>query len=195
MLINETHISLLSQAFEKDPMFVHLFSNRKDKDQSKVLIRFIMKRNRLLDGLILTDHAKEPSCVAIVDRPVNLKRISIMSKIRLNIEMFKLIFQLPLHVLRFLTKYQKQTFSSAPNEPHYYLTMIGVEPVSQGKGIGSKVLREVHNIAESSQPSYPIALDTENRENVDYYRSFGYELKETIIIDGIKVYCMTRPAE
>ncbi|SCY22985.1 GNAT family N-acetyltransferase [Alkaliphilus peptidifermentans] len=195
MNINETHISLLSRAFEKDPMFDYLFSNKKSKDQSKILIRFIIKRNRLLDGLILTDHTKEPTYVAIVDRPRNLVSISTRAMVRLNIEMLLLMFQLPFHVLRFLTKYQKLSFRSAPNEPHYYLTMIGVDPSSQGKGIGKKVLREIHEIAESSQPSYPIALDTENQQNVAYYESFGYELKDTKIIDGLRVYCMTRPAE
>ncbi|RSL31768.1 N-acetyltransferase [Salibacterium salarium] len=195
MNINETHISLLSRAFEKDPMFVYFISNKKDNNQTKNLIRFIIKRNRLLDGLILTDHTREPSYVAIVDRPKNLRSVSIRAKIRLNIEMVLLIFQLPFHVLRFLSKYQKLSFSSAPNEPHFYLTMIGVDPSYQGKGIGKKVLREIHEIAESSNPPYPFALDTENQQNVAYYESFGYELKDTKMIDGLRIYCMTRPAE
>ncbi|WP_026477499.1 GNAT family N-acetyltransferase [Alkaliphilus transvaalensis] len=195
MNINETHVSLLSRAFEKDPMFNYLFSNKNGKEQSKNLIRFIIKRNHLLDGLILTDDTKEPTYVAIVDRPKNLKNVSIRAKLRLNIEMLLLVFRLPFHGLRFLTKYEKLTSTSGPHQPHYYLTMIGVAPSSQGKGIGKKVLREIHEIAESSQPSYPIALDTENQHNVSYYESFGYQLKDTNIIDGIKIYCMTRPAK
>ena len=118
MDINETHISLLSRAFEKDPMFVYFFSNKKGKDKSKILINFIVKRNRLLDGLILTDHSKMPSYVAIVDRPRTLRSVSIVARFRLNLEMFLLAFQLPFYVLRFLTKYQKLTFASAQNEPH-----------------------------------------------------------------------------
>ena len=73
--------------------------------------------------------------------------------------------------------------------------MIAVDPSSQRKGIGKKVLRELHEIAESSQSSYPIALDTENHQNVAYYESFGYELKDTKILDGLRIYCMTRPAK
>lgn len=195
MNINESHVSLLSRAFEKDPMFVYFISNNKDKDLSKNLIRFIIKQNRLLDGLILTDHTKEPSYVAIVSQPKNLRRVSIWAKVRLNIEMLLLIFQLPFHMLKFLNMYHKLSFSSAPHEPHYYLTMIGVDPSSQGKGIGKKVLREIHQIAKSSQPSYPIALDTENQQNVAYYESFGYELKDIKMIGELRIYCMTRPAE
>lgn len=195
MNINENHISLLSKAFEKDPMFVYLFSNKKGNEQSKTLIRFIVKRNHILEGLILTDHLKNPSYVAVVERPRNLTTVSIRAKVRLNIEMLLLVMKLPFHVLRFLTKYQKLTTASAPNGPQYYLTMIGVVPSSQGKGIGKKVLREIHSIARSSQPPYPISLDTENQQNIAYYTRFGYELTDTKIVEGLKVYCMTRAAE
>ncbi|SHN27350.1 GNAT family N-acetyltransferase [Gracilibacillus kekensis] len=190
MTINETHIDLLSRAFENDPMFIHLLSN---KYRSKKLIRFILKQNRLLDGLVLTDDMNDPSYVAIVDRPRNLRHVSIWAKVKLNIEMFLLLFRLPFHVLRFLTNYQKTTFSIAPNQPHYYITMIGVDPSHQGKGIGKKVLREIHEIAESSQPAYPVALDTENQQNVAFYERVGYELMDTKIIDGLEIYCMRLP--
>ncbi len=33
MNINETHISLLSQAFKDDPMFVYFIANKHDKEQ------------------------------------------------------------------------------------------------------------------------------------------------------------------
>ncbi|WP_280770183.1 GNAT family N-acetyltransferase [Salipaludibacillus daqingensis] len=193
--INEAHISLLYRAFEKDPLFVFLFPNRKNKEHTKILIRFIIRRNRLLNGLILTDDVKKPSYVAIVDRPSNLRNISIRAKVRLNIDMLLLVFKLPFHVLRYLTKYQEVTSTIAPNEAHYYLTMIGVEPSCQGKGTGKKVLREIHDIAESSQPPYSIALDTENPHNVAYYKRFGYELTGTKIINQLNVYCMNKPAE
>ncbi|WP_416148972.1 GNAT family N-acetyltransferase [Salipaludibacillus sp. HK11] len=193
--INEAHISLLSRAFEKDPLFVFLFSNRKNKEQPKILIRFIIRRNRLLNGLILTDDVKKPSYVAIIDRPSNLRNISIKAKIKLNIDMLLLVFKLPFHTLRYLTKYQKVTSTIAPNEAHYYLTMIGVEPSYQKTGTGKKVLREIHEIAKSSQPSYTIALDTENPQNVAYYQRLGYELRGTKMIDGLNVYCMIKPAD
>ncbi|WP_018932401.1 GNAT family N-acetyltransferase [Gracilibacillus lacisalsi] len=193
--INENHISLLTRAFAKDPMFIHLFSNQKRERQMKSLIRFIIKRNHLLDGLILTDHATKPSYIAIVDRPSNLTNVSIKAKINLNIEMLLLVLKLPFRVLRYLTKYQKVTFSNAPNEPHYYLTMIGVDPSYQGKGIGKKVLKQLDEIAASSPISYSISLDTENQQNVAFYERFGYELRNTTIIDGLSVYCMTKSKE
>lgn len=192
MNINETHVSLLVRAFKNDPLFVHLFSG--NKDQSEILIRFILKRNRLSDGLVLTDHESKPSYAAIVERPENLRTISLINSIRLNVAMFFLLFQLPFRVLRFLTAYDKLTSSQAPDTPHYYVTMIGVDPSQQGKGIGKQVLREIHDMAETPRSPYPVALDTENHQNIAYYKSIGYVLKHTDIIQGIRIYCMIRPA-
>jgi len=195
MNIHNAHVFLLSRAFRNDPLFLHLFTDQKYEAQSKALIRFIIKENHLSDGLILTDDDAEPSYVAILDLPRNLKKASIGAKLRLNIEQLLLLFHIPFSVLRFLSKYEKQITESAPKEPHYYLTMLGVDPASQGKGIGKKVLQEIHKIADSSNAPYPVALDTENQDNVTYYQKFGYQLIDTNVIDGLTVYCMTRPAK
>jgi GNAT superfamily N-acetyltransferase len=194
MDINENHVSLLARAFENDPFFAHLFSKRKVKDHAKILIRLLILRNRTLDGLILTDHSEMPGYVALLDRPKNIRNVSLMTVLRLSIESSVLAFQIPMNVLRFLSTYQKLTSSSAPNEPHYYLTMIGVDPSVQGKGLGTKVLNEIHTIVDASHPPYPIALDTENHFNVAYYESFGYKLVDTKNIEGVEIFCMTRPA-
>ena len=195
MNINNAHVSLLSRAFQNDPLFVHLFTNQKYQAQSEALIRFIIKENRLSDGLILTDDPTEPSYVAILDPPKNLKKVSLGAKLRLNIEQLLLLLHLPFSVLRFLSKYQEQITESAPKEPHYYLTMLGVDPASQGKGVGKKALQAIHKIADSSETPYPVALDTENQDNVTYYQKFGYQLIDTKVINGLTVYCMTRPAK
>lgn len=194
MNINENHISLLARAFENDPFFARLFSKSKAKDHAKILIRLLVLRNRTLDGLILTDHEEKPSYVAFLDVPKNIRNVSLMTVLRLSIESSVLAFQLPMNVLRFLSTYQKITSSSAPNEPHYYLTMIGVDPSFQGMGLGTKVLNEIHTLVDTSHPPYPIALDTENHLNVAYYEGFGYRLSDTKVINGLKMYCMTRPA-
>ena len=194
MNINENHVSLLARAFENDPLFTYLFTVKNTKNTSQLLIRILIKRNRVLNGLILTDHSEKPSYVAFLDKPKIIRNVSLMRVLRLSIEMSVLAFQIPMNVLRFLSAYQKLTSSSAPNEPHYYLTMIGVDPSVQGKGLGKKVLDDIHRIVDTSHPPYPIALDTENPKNIAYYESFGYKLMDTKIIEGVEIFCMTRPA-
>lgn len=192
MKINESHVSLLAEAFIHDPLFTHLFS--RNREQSKVLIRFILRRNQLLDGLILTDHAIHPAYVAIIAQPQHISRQSLVKTMRLYVEMSFLLLQLPFHVVRFLIKYDKFITSNVPEMPHYYITMIGVHPDIQGQGIGRKVLQEVHQLASSSAQPCSVALDTENHQNVTYYKKCGYQLHYTQQIEGIRIYCMNHPS-
>lgn len=193
MKCNETHVTLLAKAFAEDPLFLYLFPNKNSFNYRKKLIRFLIKRNQLSDDLLLTDDQQHPGCVAIIDLPANLPRVSFLNKLRVKIAMAVLTFQLPFHALRSLTKYRELTSSTAPEEPHYYVTMIGVDPASQGKGLGKSVLKKIHEIAASS--SHPVALDTENEQNVAYYEHLGYELTAVRDLDGLPVYCMVRAAE
>jgi ribosomal protein S18 acetylase RimI-like enzyme len=192
MKINKAHVSLLSRAFKEDPLFVYLFTAEKYQKQSEALIRFILKQNQLSGGIILTDHSEKPSYVAIIDPPKDLRNPSVRAKVRGYVEQLLLLSQLPFSVLRFLTKYQKAVSQRAPENPHYYLTMLGVDPGAQGKGIGKKALEEIHEIADTSEKSYPVALDTENPENVAYYEKFGYQLIDTKTINGLTLYCLSR---
>lgn len=59
-------------------------------------------------------------------------------------------------------------------EPHWYLDMLAVEPVFQGKGIGSALLTAINQRADSS--GHPIALLTFQRDNLPFYTRHGYEI-------------------
>lgn len=59
-------------------------------------------------------------------------------------------------------------------KPHYYLTVMGVDPARQGKGIGSSLLRPtLKRFDEDRMPAY---LDTHNERNVSLFRRFGFEV-------------------
>ncbi|WP_183567741.1 GNAT family N-acetyltransferase [Mucilaginibacter sp. SP1R1] len=54
-----------------------------------------------------------------------------------------------------------------------YLWFIGVEPVMQGRGIGSRLLSEI--ISYTSAQRLPLYLETSVPENLDWYKQFGFE--------------------
>jgi ribosomal protein S18 acetylase RimI-like enzyme len=61
-----------------------------------------------------------------------------------------------------------------PEEPHWYLAMIGVDPSRQGRGLGSAVLKEsLRRVDESGLPAY---LESSNPKNVPLYERFGFEV-------------------
>ena len=69
-----------------------------------------------------------------------------------------------------------------PTEPHWYLALLGVEPVFQGAGIGTALLEK--RLAECDRTGVPAYLETQKPENVPYYGRFGFVVSRTIELDG-----------
>lgn len=59
-----------------------------------------------------------------------------------------------------------------------YIWFIGVDPVMQHKGVGSKLLQEI--IARKQ--GLPVYLETSNSKNLPWYRRFGFEIYEQLTL-------------
>ncbi len=69
-----------------------------------------------------------------------------------------------------------------PQEPHFYLMVLAVEPARQGRGIGSRMLRAC--CAEADAEGVAAALETSKPSNLPFYRRHGFEETHTHHIDG-----------
>jgi ribosomal protein S18 acetylase RimI-like enzyme len=67
-----------------------------------------------------------------------------------------------------------------PDEPHWYLPMIGVDPTQQRKGHGSALLEHALRICD--QDGIPAYLESSNPSNIPLYRRHGFEMLGTIQI-------------
>lgn len=75
-----------------------------------------------------------------------------------------------------LQAYDDNCSTHFPDEPVWYLKLLGVDPDGQGKGIGSMLLREsLKTLDEDGLPAY---LETGTRRNVRFYERFGFEVRE-----------------
>jgi ribosomal protein S18 acetylase RimI-like enzyme len=65
-----------------------------------------------------------------------------------------------------------------PDEPHWYLPMIGADPLQQGKGYGSALLQYALSICDrDGKLAY---LESSNPQNISLYQRHGFELTGTI---------------
>ncbi|HHP7230749.1 MAG TPA: GNAT family N-acetyltransferase [Xenococcaceae cyanobacterium] len=65
-----------------------------------------------------------------------------------------------------------------PNEPHWYLAMIGVEPTQQKQGYGSALIQPALDICDRhKQIAY---LESSKAINIPFYKSHGFEIIGTI---------------
>ena len=61
-----------------------------------------------------------------------------------------------------------------PEEPHWYLAMIGVDPAQQGRGYGSAILKE--SLRRCDQDGVMAYLESSNPKNVPLYERYGFEV-------------------
>lgn len=61
-----------------------------------------------------------------------------------------------------------------PEEPHWYLPLIGVDPAHQGHGLGSVLLR--HALAQIDRDGLPAYLESTNPANVSLYERHGFSV-------------------
>jgi ribosomal protein S18 acetylase RimI-like enzyme len=68
-----------------------------------------------------------------------------------------------------------------PNEPHWYLPLLGVDPLHHGKGLGSALMQ--HAIVKCDQDNKFAYLESSNPKNIPFYERHGFELLGTIQVN------------
>jgi GNAT superfamily N-acetyltransferase len=70
-----------------------------------------------------------------------------------------------------------------PEEPHWYLAVIGSDTTVRGKGFGQALMRSrLDRVDAEHAPAY---LESSKAENVPYYQRFGFEVTgEVVVPDG-----------
>ncbi len=61
-----------------------------------------------------------------------------------------------------------------PKEPHWYLPLIGTDPVHQGKGYGADLM--AHAIWRCDESRMPAYLESSNPANVPFYERYGFKV-------------------
>jgi ribosomal protein S18 acetylase RimI-like enzyme len=72
----------------------------------------------------------------------------------------------------------EQTEHYRPTEPHWYLSLIGVEALHRNKGCGAALLQ--HRLHECDRARFPAYLWSSNPLNISFYERHGFENAGTI---------------
>jgi ribosomal protein S18 acetylase RimI-like enzyme len=79
-----------------------------------------------------------------------------------------------------------------PDEPHWYLSVLSIEPASQGKGHGSALIAPGLDRADAE--GVGVWLETQSERNLPFYARFDFELITRVEADpGIPLWMMWRP--
>lgn len=86
-----------------------------------------------------------------------------------------------------------QMKAAHPEEPHWYLAIIGSDPAVRGGGFGAALMGS--RLDRCDAEGAPAYLESSNADNVPYYHRFGFEVTGEIMIPdgGPTLWCMWRP--
>ena len=78
-----------------------------------------------------------------------------------------------------------------PEEPHWYLGIIGSDPASRGGGFGHALMTS--RLDRCDAAGAPAYLESSNPDNIPYYNRFGFDVTGEIVIpDGPSLWPMWR---
>ena len=85
-----------------------------------------------------------------------------------------------------------KTHNRLASFPHWYLALIGVEPVFQGRGYAKTLLEAM--LTRIDGEHLPCYLETNTRKNVSIFKRYGFKVVEEFVISdtGIENWAMLR---
>lgn len=170
---------MLAASFIDYSMFKHILGDQLTSETMKVFLNYLLKfsiyygeayaSSKDLEGIILvTDFNNYTFNI------VRSIRCGALSFIKYSPTIGKKFNEFD----RFTMDIHKKNIVS----PHQYIILLGVDPVKQKQGYGSKLLLPILQASEKKgQPCY---LETHGDENVAYYEKFGFKVVSKDIVTG-----------
>lgn len=161
-------VDILTKSFEANQSVNYIIKqDQKRVKRIRSLMDYSFEMCMAFGDVFLSDDNKACALIVYPDK----KKATIKSTL-LDI---KLILQaVGLGNISKTLKREKLISSIQPKIQMSYLWFIGVDPVEQSRGIGSKLLQEV--IDYSNSDNRPIYLETSTVKNLPWYKKFGFEV-------------------
>lgn len=92
-----------------------------------------------------------------------------------------------------IAAYDEIATRGKPSSPHYYLGVLGVEPKSQGLGVGTRLLQAYCERSAGDPLSSGVVLETAKASNVAFYQRAGFMETAKGRIGADTMWCLYLP--
>lgn len=183
--------AVLARAFADDPMFRYVLPE--SGDRARFLSRYgvaLARFGRLFGAAHTTSDGQGVAVWAVPGAAMS--PVEAMAS-----GLVEVTAQLPLEArarLATMTHEFATVRERLAPEPHWYLMLVGVDPGSQGRGLGSTLLAPVLRRADAD--GRPCYLETAEERNLEFYRRQGFAVQAEIDLPdgGPHIWMMRRPA-
>ncbi|WP_327281609.1 MULTISPECIES: GNAT family N-acetyltransferase [unclassified Streptomyces] len=76
----------------------------------------------------------------------------------------------------------EEAAGAGPQEPHWYLAVVGADPAAQGQGHGAALLRS--GLAKADAAGLPVYLESSKPANLPVYEHFGFTVLGEVQLPG-----------
>jgi ribosomal protein S18 acetylase RimI-like enzyme len=173
----------LGRAFYDDPVSIWIMPD--DKSREAHLRRFfatVTRHHHLAGGgAEVASDGSTIGAAALWDPPGRWQQSG--REQLMMLPSFLLGFGFRLAVGRKLNELLTRMKQQHPEEPHWYLAVLGSDTVVRGKGYGHALMRSrLDRVDAEHAPAY---LESSKFENIAYYQRFGFEVTgELVMPDG-----------
>jgi GNAT superfamily N-acetyltransferase len=169
-----TATSALASAFSRDPLFGWMVGPKAPlEDRMRVFFDAFLKLN-----LAKADHlvfVSDDGLGAAIWQPVDKWKVPNRDLVRALPALLRSFRTRMPVMMRALTAIEK----AHPEEPHYYLEVLGTHAAHQGKGLGSAVMAEM--LRRCDDEGVPAYLESSNPQNIPFYARHGFEVRGELV--------------
>ncbi len=187
-----TAAKVMSRAFQQEPFTVYTLPDSQDRiEKNPYIFEFMLRYGTLFGEVYTTSHNMEGIAIWLPYWEAEMKAKKIRKAgfnsfyEKMGDEYFKRLEICESHKV-LLHKRHTADFS------HWYLSSIGVDPIHQGKGYASKLLKP--KLAQCEEQNIPCYLETHDVENIPIYQHLGFDLVEEDITPhtNLRIFAMLR---
>ena len=172
----------LARGFQDYPLWVRAFPDAAEREQKALpsMFKFFVTYGVRYGEVYATPNFEGVAIWFIPDK-INMTMIRMMRTGAL-----KFAFKAGLkHMFKLMTadKVAKETHNRLVKSRHWYLFILGVDSIYQGKGYASALLKPL--ITRIDNEDLPIYLETHDEKTVPLYKHFGFKLIEKANITNL----------
>ncbi len=180
---------VLQAAFFDDPVMSWILPNDGDRDRRLArLFRVLLRFHYLPRRTVWT--TSDQAGAALWAAPGHWK-VSNAEMLRAMPSLLRALGRRAATAVSFLNRVDEHH----PEEPHWYLGVLGTDPPRQGHGIGSALMQPV--LERCDREGLPAYLESSKESNIAFYGRHGFEVTGEIrpVSGGPVLYPMWRAAQ
>lgn len=166
----------LARAFDDDPLIGWFFpGERRRRERLPGFMAALTRISSLPHGAVYTTDGWTG---AALWNPPGTWRTTLAGQLRLGPPMLRHLGTRMVTAVRAFSIIE----SRHPEEPHWYLLMLGTVPEQQGRGVGSALMRPILDRCDAE--GVPAYLESSKQRNIPFYARHGFQVTGQIDLPG-----------